>query len=155
MFNSFKVSAGLVHITGKKAAENEHDTLNVLKMYSIIQQDLFRPIHNTTASALLTGRLVVGCNDPGTSGMHKCELTEFHNKTGFSKPLIVQEGTPNLNVTLRGNPKKFWGLFGQKAHKTHQVIPFHSKRGDLSLTLMVQGQTYNLNVTSSGYPTKL
>ena len=33
-----------------------------------------------TASALLTGCLIVGCNDPGTCGMHKCELIKKHTK---------------------------------------------------------------------------
>ena len=67
----------------------------------------------------------------------------FRTKLGLSKSLMVHEGTANLNVTQKGYPKKFWGLFGQKPHKTHQVIPFHPKRGGLSLTLMDQGQTYN------------
>ena len=34
--------AGLVHITGKKAADIAHDSCNVLKVYSITQQDSFR-----------------------------------------------------------------------------------------------------------------
>ena len=34
---------------------------------------------------------------------------------------MVQEGTHSLNVTLKGYPKKFWGLFGQKAHRTQQI----------------------------------
>ena len=34
---------------------------------------------------------------------------------------MVQEGTHNLNVTLKGYPKKFWGLLGQKAHKTDMI----------------------------------
>ena len=78
MFEFFKVSAGLVHITGKKAADIANDTLNVLKMYSITQQDLFRPVNDKTALTLLVGRLIVGCNDPGTCGMHKCELIPKH-----------------------------------------------------------------------------
>ena len=72
MFEFFKASAGLVHITGKKAVDIACDTLNVLKMYSITQQDLFRPVNGTAASALPTGHLIVGCNDPGTCVMHKC-----------------------------------------------------------------------------------
>ena len=68
-FDFFKVSVGLVHITGKKAADIAHDSLNVLKMYSITQQDLFRPVNDTTALALLMGCLIAGCNDPGTCGM--------------------------------------------------------------------------------------
>ena len=51
---------------GKKAADIAHNTLNVLTMYSIIQQELFRPINDTTASGLLVRCLVVGCKDPGT-----------------------------------------------------------------------------------------
>ena len=34
---------------------------------------------------------------------------------------MVHEGTHNPNVTLKGSPKKIWGLFGQKAHKTQQI----------------------------------
>ena len=49
---------------------------------------------------------------------------------------------PNLNVALKGYPKKSWGLFGQKAHKTHQMILLNPKRGGLSLTLTDQAQIY-------------
>ena len=56
---------------------------------------------------------------------------------------MIQEGTCNPNVTLKGYPKKFWGLFGQRAHKTQQITPFHPKRGCLSLTLTSHRQTYN------------
>ena len=41
---------------------------------------------------------------------------------------MVQEGTHILNVTLKGYPMKFWGLFGQKAHTTQQITLFHPKR---------------------------
>ena len=58
----------------------------------------------------------------------------FHHKIGFIQSLMVQEGAPNLNVTLKGYPKKFWGLFGKVAHKTQQITQFHPKRGGLSLT---------------------
>ena len=37
---------------------------------------------------------------------------------------MVQEGTHNLNVTLKGHPRKFWGLLGQKGHKTQQITLF-------------------------------
>ena len=56
---------------------------------------------------------------------------------------MVQEGTHNPNVTLKGYPKKSWGLFGQKAHKTQLITLFLPKRGCLSLTLTSHGQTYN------------
>ena len=64
-------------------------------------------------------------------------------KLGLSQSNMVQEGTHNLNVTLKGYPKKFWGLFGQKALKTQQIMLFHPKRGGLFLTLTSQAQTYN------------
>ena len=73
-FQHFEVSAGLVHITGKKASEIAHDTLTLLKRYGITQQDLFMAVNGTTASALLAGRLIVCFKDSGTCGMHKCEL---------------------------------------------------------------------------------
>ena len=40
---------------------------------------------------------------------------------GLSQSLVVQVGTHNPNLTLKGYPKKLWGLFGQKAHKTQQI----------------------------------
>ena len=59
----------------------------------------------------------------------------FAIKLGLSKSPMVQEGSHNPNVTLKGYPKKFWGLFGQKAHKTQQITLrtqkltlFHPKR---------------------------
>ena len=62
---------------------------------------------------------------------------------------MVQEGAHNPNVTVKGYPKNFWGLFGQKAHNTQQITQntqqitlFHPKKR-LSLTLTYDGQTYN------------
>ena len=74
-----------------------------------------------------------------TKGTYKIYTT----KLGLSQSLMVQEGTHNLNVTLKGYPKKFWGLFGQKAHKTQQITLFQPPKGGLSLTLMSKGQMYN------------
>ena len=67
---------------------------------------------------------------------------------------MIQEGTHNLNVTLKGYQKKFWGLFGQKAHKTQQITLFHPQRGGLSLTLTSQGQTYNPKCKPKWLPNK-
>ena len=54
---------------------------------------------------------------------------------GLSQSLMVQEGAHNPHVTLKGYPKKFWGLTGQKGHKTQQITLktqqitlFHPKR---------------------------
>ena len=56
---------------------------------------------------------------------------------------MVQEATHNPNVTLKGYPKKFWGLFGQKAQKTQKITLFQLPKEGLSLTLMINRQTYN------------
>ena len=48
-------------------------------------------------------------------------------KLGLSQSLMVEKGAPNLNVTLKGIPKKFLGLFGQKAHKTKQITLLNPK----------------------------
>ena len=42
---------------------------------------------------------------------------------------MLQEETTKLNVTLKGYPKKFWGLFGKIAHKTQQITPYQPKKG--------------------------
>ena len=52
----------------------------------------------------------------------------FTIKLGLSQSLMAHKGTHNPNVTLKGFPKKFWGLFGQKAHKTQPITLSHSKR---------------------------
>ena len=49
----------------------------------------------------------------------------FTKKLGLSQSLMVQEGTYNPNLTLKGYPRKFWGLFSQKAHKIQQITLFH------------------------------
>ena len=54
-----------------------------------------------------------------------------------------QQETHNLNVTLKGYPKKLWGLFAQKTNETQQITLFHPKTASSSLTLMIQEQTYN------------
>ena len=56
---------------------------------------------------------------------------------------MVQEGTHNPNLTHKGYPKKFWGMFGQKAHKTQQITLPQPPKGALSLTQTSHGQTYN------------
>ena len=66
----------------------------------------------------------------------------FTANLGLSQSLIVQEGMQNLDVTVKGYPKKFWGLFGQKAHKTQQITLFHPKRKYI-FNLTSHGQTYN------------
>ena len=47
---------------------------------------------------------------------------------------MVQEGAHDLNVSPKSYPKKFCGLFGQKAHKTQQITLFQPPKGGLSLT---------------------
>ena len=53
----------------------------------------------------------------------------FTIKLGLSQSLMLQEETTKLNVTLKGYPKKFWGLFGKIAHKTQQITPYQPKKG--------------------------
>ena len=66
---------------------------------------------------------------------------------------MVQEGTLNLNVTLKGYPKNFWGLLDKVAHRAQQITQFHPKRRGLSLT--EQGQTYSPKCKPISYPMKL
>ena len=77
-FDHFKLSAGLVHIKGKRAVEVAQETLRVLSRIGVTQADLYRPVNDTTNSALLAGRLIVGCDDSGTCGMHVVELILKH-----------------------------------------------------------------------------
>ena len=62
---------------------------------------------------------------------------------GLSQSLMVQRGSHDLNVTLKGYQKKFWCLFGQQGHKTQLIRLFHPLKGGLSITLMSHRQTYN------------
>ena len=67
-------------------------------------------------------------------------LTEFY-KIVLSQSLMVQEGTHNHYISIKGSPKKFWGLFGQKAHETQQITLFHTEKQGLSFTLKSHGWT--------------
>ena len=67
---------------------------------------------------------------------------------------MAQERTHNLNLTLKGYPKKFWGLFGQKAHQRQQITLFHPPKEGLSLTPMSQAQTYNPKCKRKRLPSK-
>ena len=53
--------------------------------------------------------------------------------------MMVHEGTNKPDVTLKGYPKKFWGLFGEKAHKAQQITLSQPQKGGLSLTLVIHG----------------
>ena len=68
---------------------------------------------------------------------------------------MVQEGAHNPNLTLKGYPKKFWGLFGQKAHKTQQITVFHPKRRFILNPNVPKTDLQLQPVTHSGYPIKL
>ena len=52
----------------------------------------------------------------------------FTIELGLSQYLMVHEGTHNPKVTLKGYPKKFWGLLGQKAHKHNKSHYLNPKR---------------------------
>ena len=80
----------------------------MLKMYSTTQQDLFRPVNDTTASALLMGRLIVGCNDSGTCGMHMCELITKHAMGQVTRKCNKQvvDSFPEMEM-FRSNIRKF------------------------------------------------
>ena len=67
---------------------------------------------------------------------------------------MVHEGTHNPNVTQKGYPKKFWGLFGQKAHKIQQITLFQPQKECLSLTQTSNGQTYNPKCKPKRLPNK-
>ena len=70
---------------------------------------------------------------------------------------MVQEGAHNPNLTLKGNPKKFWGLFDQKAHKTQQItlktqqiILFHPEKWFILNPNIPRTDLQLKNVTPSG-----
>ena len=67
---------------------------------------------------------------------------------------MFKEGTPDPNVSIKGYPKNFWGLFDQKAHNTQQITLFQSPKGGLSLTLTRKGQTYNPKCKPKKLPNK-
>ena len=110
--------------------EQHESSYNLLTQWDPGEKPLQPPLFRKESTSELTAK---------TKGSDR----NFTIKLGLSQSLMVQEGTHNLNVTLKGYPKNFYGLFIQKAHKTQQITLFHPKRGCLSLTLMSHGQTYN------------
>ena len=52
--------------------------ITILKRDGITKEGLLLSASDMTASALLGGKLNVGCKGSGTCGMHKCELITQH-----------------------------------------------------------------------------
>ena len=79
-------------------------TLNTMKVATIylLNGILGRNFSNLHSS----GRKAQVSSLPKTKGSGRI----FTTKLGVSQSLIFQEEVHNLNVTLKGYPKKFWGL---------------------------------------------
>ena len=74
----FLIPVGLITAKGKRAAIVSEQSLSILAGFSISQEDLFRPINDTTNSALAAGREIVGTDENGGCGMHEAELIIKH-----------------------------------------------------------------------------
>lgn len=77
-YKIFKVSLGLCSTKGKGAETVAAETIRILHKFGIYQTDLYRPVNDTTNSALKAGRLIVGSDKSGSCGMHQCELITKH-----------------------------------------------------------------------------
>ena len=139
----FKVSAGLVHSSGKKSDQICADTEAILSLYNISKRDLYRPVNDTTNAALKAGRLIVGCKDSGTCGMHKCELILKH-ATGQLVRKKNKEAVDPFPIleNLRKKARKFASYLMDRKSKSRYKV-FHefvvnkrgSKKGALHLEL--------------------
>ena len=95
--------------------EHHESGYNLLTQWDPGEKPLQPPLFRKESTSELTAK---------TKGTDRI----FTTKLGLSQSLMVQEGTHNLNVTLKGYPKKFWGSFGQKTHKTQQITLFHPQQ---------------------------
>ena len=122
--------------------EQYESSYNLLTQWDPGEKPLQPPLFRKESTSELTAK---------TNGSDRI----FIIKLGLSQSLMVKEGAHNCNVTIRAHPKRFWGVFGQKAHKTQQITLSHPEKGVLSLTQMIHGQTNNPKCNTSIYPTKL
>ena len=56
---------------------------------------------------------------------------------------MVQEGTHNPNVTLKGLPKEILGFVWSESSQNRTNHTISPQKGGLSLTLTIHGQTYS------------
>ena len=96
-------------------SEHYESSYNLLTQWDPGEKPLQPPLFRKESTRELTAK---------TKGSDRI----FTTKLGLSQSLMVQDGNHSLNVTLQGYPKKLWGLFGQKAHKTPQITLYHSKK---------------------------
>ena len=97
--------------------EHHESSYNLLTHWDPGEKPLQPPLFRKESTSELTAK---------TKGSDRILTTRL----GLSQSLMIQEGTHNLNVTLKGYPEKFWGLFGQEAHKPQQIKLFNlQKRG--------------------------
>ena len=95
--------------------EHHESSYNLLTQWDPGEKPLQPPLFSKESTSELTAK---------TKRIHRI----FTTKLGLFQSLAVHEGTHNLNVTLKGYPRKFWGLFGQKDHKTQQITLLHPQR---------------------------
>ena len=95
--------------------EHHERSYNLLTQFDPGEKPLQPPLFRKGSTSELTAK---------TKGTDRIFTTQL----GLSQSLMVQEGTHSLYVTLKGYPKKFYGLFSQKAHKTQQIILFHPQK---------------------------
>ena len=95
--------------------EHHESSYNLLTQWDPGEKPLQPPLFRKESTSVLTAK---------TKGSDRILTTRL----GLSQSLMIQEGTHNLNVTLKGYPEKFWGLFGQEAHKTQQITLFNLQK---------------------------
>lgn len=101
--------------TGEKSADKlAEEILYVLKRYGITQDDLYKSVNDTTASAVFIGKLLV--QDAGTCAMHVVDLIIKH-----SFGLVVRTRTYD-DLDADGN--KTYDKAGKKKKKTIVIDSF-------------------------------
>ena len=114
-FSNSKSIKGYRSLCSLPDPEHHECSYNLLTQWDPGEKPLQPPFFRKESTSELTAK---------TKGSDRI----FTTKLGLSQSLMVQQGTHNLNVALKGYLKKFWGLFGQKPHKTQQNTLFPPKR---------------------------
>ena len=148
-FSNSKSIKGYRSLHSLPDPEQHGSSHNLLTQWDPGEKPLQPPLFRKESTSQLTAK---------TKGSDRI----FTIKLGLSQSLMVQEGAHNPNITLKGYPKKFWSLFGQKANKTQQITPktqqitlFHPKKRFILNPNIPRTDLQLKAVTPSGYSTKL
>ena len=119
------IPVGFVRAQGHAAVIVSQQAIACLARYEITPSDLYKPINDTTNSAVMAGRLIVGGGiyhtiEGGTCGMHVAELASNHGGGFLERKVnkkVVDHFKDNVEFSLVVRKMVKWIINKKAKHR--------------------------------------